>query len=253
MTILKTGDYLKKFEERLKLFKPRPQDQHSAEGQQRRLLNQLAYLTKLHKFLEKSEKIKPEKLDDLHRELFKETPFKLRSFRNRVGRIVSSSKKIYELLLKYELDSPIRKAVAEMREFDYKSLWMEELNKIDKTLVPIDEKKYVPKISKEVLLKAFGAYEKHFVVTRSWVAEKGLRVLIDASETLRHLGHEYGSALAKEGIIKSREFGTPFPIDIVCRIIVCTCGIAALTHDIYKSKETSSIFYGLGLAASAII
>lgn len=243
---------MEEFEKELKRFKPIPKDQYIAESQHRRLLNQLAYLTELDDFLERLENVKKEPADDLHRELFKETPFQPRSFRNRVGRISSSSRKIFEILSKYELDFSMKKAIDKIEGVKYESLWEEELEKIDEKVKPIDERKYVPKISREALLKAIAPYKKHFADAYSYIADRRLGVLSDTSEMLPELGYKYEDALAKEGLIEARNFGTPTSRDIVGRSLLSALGIAHVVNDSFVTKEMGSIISGLGMCVIAV-
>jgi hypothetical protein len=56
----------------------------------------------------------------------------------------------------------MKEEASKISRVDYESLWDKELEKIDMKLEPIDNRKYVPEISKQTLMKAIAPYKKKF-------------------------------------------------------------------------------------------
>lgn len=228
-----------KLQEQLQMTKFEKEELDLIKKRKRKLLKQLAFLTRAYEFLKKMETLKPTRPDDLHRELFEKTDFRINAFRYRVGIVAVSSTKLFQLLNKYEFDLPLKSTVSEISKLELDEELLNEICTVE--------------TKKEPLFKLAQQFKRYSSDARDLVVEKGLEILKEASEILRDLGRWYELSLAESGIIKSERYGTPLVSVLVGAATIATAGMGLIKHDLGKTpKEMQSILNGFGWIGAAI-
>ncbi|QRV14893.1 hypothetical protein JMJ58_18560 [Haloterrigena salifodinae] len=216
-------------------------------SQRDNIYRQLEYMIECHNFYKEYMRLDIEP-DRLHRRLFQETQFTVRSFRNRMTRAGRSFEVIGKMLQSDDYYSEIREDI--IQHPDYDNL---ENGQITEFVTTGDAPSNVNQ-AEPIVRKAKEHFsdivepEKKSAIYRDYHVE----LFEDCAKHLDKMGDWYESILLEEGLIEDGERGTPSLLALFCLCIVyltsCLCIIIG-----YYEEDAFKMMSGCNMLAMGVL